>query len=567
MVREIHGKRTVKLSNRYALSCLGWVSIFTRQQMNPELPTPDPAKPATQVRWRVVLRNTAYILGALFIFLFALELMLSSLQHLGKDVAETIILATSNPFTALFIGLLITAIIQSSTATTSMTVALVASGSLTLESAVPIIMGANVGTTITSTIVSLGFLPKKKEFRRAVAAGTYHDFFNILTVFILFPLEYYFQFLSRISQTIATTFFAGKIGPMEGNYSWFGGFGSVTDWIVTSIGNGFVLIVLSLGLLFGSILFFRKVVTNMLGFGSPERFQRFFFQSPIKSFGWGVLTTAAIRSSSVTTSLVVPLVAKKIVKLRSAVPFILGANIGTTISAFIAAIGTSNTAISIAISHFLFNFIGVLIFFPIPVLKEIPIKLATGLGRITLKYRLAGLLYLLLMFFIIPFSLIYFNRNAVTVKELIYEHSEGNVASQYTVITKTFENQLMSNWIVYNDQKGVEPSQIYSVYRKGNLLIINNELFEMNRPGFCRDGQDQQGKFTMCIVETHPQLKLSADVTADSVFVFEKKYDMQNESVWRYYISSPENVLLRKEKRDSLGQVLTRDELQRISKK
>ena len=149
--------------------------------------------------WKTVLRNTAYILFALLVFLFALELMLSALQHLGKPAAETIILATSNPFTALFIGLLITAIIQSSTATTSMTVALVASGSLTLQSAIPIVMGANIGTTITSTIVSLGFLPKKKEFRRAVAAGTYHDFFNILTATILFPLEYYFQFLSNIS--------------------------------------------------------------------------------------------------------------------------------------------------------------------------------------------------------------------------------------------------------------------------------------------------------------------------------------------------------------------------------
>src|SRR6478609_9189384 len=227
--------------------------------------------PSDQNRWRIILRNTAYIIAALLSFLFALDLMISSLQHLGKTAAETIILATSNPFAGLFIGLLVTAIIQSSSTTTSMTVALVASGSITLEGAVPIIMGANVGTTITSTIVSLGFITKKKEFRRAVAAGTYHDFFNILTVIILFPLEYYFQFLSRLSQSIATSFFAQKVGPVTGNFS-FAVFGAVTEWIVASIGNGFVLIVLSLGLLFGSILFFRKVVTNMLGFGSPEKF-------------------------------------------------------------------------------------------------------------------------------------------------------------------------------------------------------------------------------------------------------------------------------------------------------
>ncbi|MBK8291849.1 MAG: Na/Pi symporter [Flammeovirgaceae bacterium] len=89
--------------------------------------------------------------------------MIASLQHLGKDAADIILLATSNPFTGLFIGLLVTALMQSSSATTAMTVALIASGSISLHGAVPIIMGANVGTTITSTIVSLGFITKKKN--------------------------------------------------------------------------------------------------------------------------------------------------------------------------------------------------------------------------------------------------------------------------------------------------------------------------------------------------------------------------------------------------------------------
>ena len=533
------------------------------EPLNPS--TPSVTKP---FRWKTFLRNTAYILGALLVFLFALELMLSSLQHLGQTAAETIILATSNPFAALFIGLLITAIIQSSTATTSMTVALVASGSLTLESAVPIIMGANVGTTITSTIVSLGFLPKRKEFRRAVAAGTYHDFFNILTVVILFPLEYYFQFLSRLSHFFAITFFNQPIGKMQGSFSMLGGgFSEMTDWLVTTIGNGFVLIILSLVLLFGSILFFRKVLTNLLGFGSPERFQRFFFRSPLKSFAWGVLTTAAIRSSSVTTSLVVPLVAKKIVKLRSAVPFILGANIGTTISAFLAAMVNSNTAISIAIAHFLFNFFGVMIFFPIPVLREIPIRLATGLGRLTLRYRLAGLLYLLVMFFFIPFSLIYFNRDAVSVTELTYLRTQQQEKSFYTVITKTFDKLAMSSWTEYSGEKNEGPARIYSVYRKNNLLIINNELFELNKPGFCRDGEDRDGKFEMCIREIIPHLVMGPTLTVDSVFIFEKKYEMGNSNTTLCYISAPANLLVKREQRDTVGNLLVAEELVKLQKK
>ena len=381
--------------------------------------------PSNNKQWKIYLRNTTYILAALLVFLFSLDLMIASLQQLGNVATETILLATSNPFTGLFIGLLVTAIIQSSSATTSMVVALVASGSITLQAAVPIIMGANIGTTITSTIVSLGFITKKKEFRRAVAAGTYHDFFNILTTLILFPLEYYFGFLSGMAKNIATNFFHEPTSTIKTNFSFLGGyFETPITFLRNSIDNGFLLALLSILLLFGSILFFRKVITQVLGFSSPEKFQRFFFKNTLKSFAWGLLTTAAIRSSTVTTSLVVPLVAKKVVKLKSAVPFILGANIGTTITAFIAATFNSNAAISIAIAHFLFNFIGVLIFLPIPLLKDLPLRLANGLGRLTLKYRLVGFSYLLFTFFFIPFLLIYLSKGIIGLQEATYERQE-----------------------------------------------------------------------------------------------------------------------------------------------
>ena len=521
-----------------------------------------------------MLRNTIYILTALLIFLFALDLMISSLQYLGKTAAETIILATSNPFTGLFIGLLVTAIIQSSSATTSMAVALVASGSLTLQSAVPIIMGANIGTTITSTIISLGFITKKKEFRRAVAAGTYHDFFNILTVVILFPLEYYYGFLSGMAQYFATTFFNEPIGPVKNDFSFLGGgFSPIIKLLINGINNGFVIALVAIALLFGSILFFRKVLTDLLGFGSQEQFQRFFFRSPMKSFAWGVLTTAAIRSSTVTTSLVVPLVAKKVVKLRAAVPFILGANIGTTITAFIAATFNSNAAISIAIAHFLFNFIGVVIFFPIPFIKEIPINLANGLGRLTLKYRLSGFLYLLVAFFFIPFSLIYLNKNAVTVRELVYEKNDpgSDVKSFYKIIVKNYENRQVSSWTVYDRMTDMEddPHKIISAYRRKNMLFINNEVFELNKPGFCRDGEDKEGKFQICVREIIPHMVLSPTLSQDSVYVFEKRaYSLSSDSSTNWsYISARDNLIVRKEKRDKHGRVLTREELSSVEVK
>jgi sodium-dependent phosphate cotransporter len=362
-------------------------------------------------RWILFGRNAILFIIGLMVFLFSLELMISSLQKLDTTVRDTILLATSNPFTGLFIGLLVTAIIQSSSATTLITVALVSSGSLSLRAAVPIIMGANIGTTITSTIVSLSFINKGKEFRRAVAAGTFHDFFNILTALILFPLELNFHLLSDLAEYLAVNVFHEQVSAVNQSFLLFPGFGLPIELISGWITNGYVLGTISILLLYGSILFFRKILTNTLGFSSQDKFKRFFFKSSFKSFGWGLLTTALIRSSTVTTSLVVPVVAKKVIGLKQAAPFILGANMGTTLTAIIAAMFNSNHGISIAITHFLFNFIGVLLFFRTPYLRFVPTWLARQLGQLTLEHRIIGFLYLLFTFFIIPFGLIYLSQN------------------------------------------------------------------------------------------------------------------------------------------------------------
>lgn len=515
----------------------------------------------------LTVRTVLYIVGALLLFLFAIDLMVSSLQHLGRTTAETIILATSNPFTGLFIGLLITAMIQSSSTTTAMVVALVASGSITLESAVPIIMGANIGTTITSTIVSLGFISKKKEFRRAVSAGTYHDFFNILTVIILFPLEYYYGFLSGISSRITAYFFetAETSEQITNTYSGLG-FDPITNWLLAIIPNGFILVVLAFALLFGSILLFRKLISNLLLVKPPEKLGRFFFQNPIKAFAWGVITTAAIRSSTITSSVVVPLVAKRVIKLKLAAPFILGANIGTTITAFIAAILYTNTAsaITIAIAHFLFNFIGVLIFFPIPALRNIPIELASYLGKLTLKYRLVGLVYLLSAFFFIPFSLIYLNRDSVETTTVTYETKNERTLTvvENKLVSKINRATQSGQWIELSNDKSTSlyaPSKIYPIYYRDNVLFVKGKMLLFSKPGFCWDGEDRAGKYKLCIDSIMPSYKVLPDVTMDSVYIYTQRY--YNDSLQRttqIYLSPLTPVVLHQTVSDLNGAVETK---------
>ncbi|MFN7372666.1 MAG: Na/Pi symporter [Cyclobacteriaceae bacterium] len=506
---------------------------------------------SSRPNWRMVAKNTAFIVLALLAFFFALDLLISSLQLLGNEAAENILLATSNPFTALFIGLLTAALLQSSSAVTTSVVALVASGSLPLQSAIPIIMGANVGTTITSTIVSLGFINKRKEFRRAVAAGTYHDFFNILTVVVLFPLEYYFGLLSKLSQFLAVQLFDEPLGPVTGDFRLLGGgVNPIIDFLLAEIPSGFVLVTLSIALLFGSIVFFRRVLTDILGLDQHGNVERFFFNWSLVSFLWGLVITALIRSSTVTTSLVVPLVAKKIVKLRKAVPFILGANMGTTITAFIAAVFNSNAAISIAIAHFLFNLFGVTLF-SMPFLREIPIGLATRLGRLTLRYRLAGFLYLLVTFFFVPFSLIYLNKDRATVTEILYrkENLVNGRTSDYRITIRAYKNEQLNTWSIYDEAARQQLRQTVTAYRKNDLLILNNEIYEFQSVGFCREGADPQGRYRMCITAIETGLKGASGVQFDSVFVFEKRYVPQpaDSVVSRVFIASRENLIVQHE--------------------
>ncbi|MDX1740461.1 MAG: Na/Pi symporter, partial [Rhodothermales bacterium] len=133
---------------------------------------------------------------ALFAFFLGLELLGSSFKLLGRDVASALIETTANPVVGLFAGVLATALIQSSSTVTSLVVSIVAGGGLTVAGAIPIVMGANVGTSITNTFVSLGHITSRDEFRLATAGATVHDMFNLLTVAILLPLEMAFGILS-----------------------------------------------------------------------------------------------------------------------------------------------------------------------------------------------------------------------------------------------------------------------------------------------------------------------------------------------------------------------------------
>lgn len=350
------------------------------------------------------------LFGLLF-FMFSIDLLTVSMTQINNDFASQLFVATNNPFVGLFIGLLMTALIQSSSTVTAMVVAVVASGSLTLGQAVPVVMGANIGTTITSTLVAFSFIMKKNVFKKALAAGVLHDVFNILTVLVLFPLEVYFGFLSESASYLTATFF--DLGDdFDGSYAYNVLFTRpLTLWLVNLLQQPVIALILAVVLVFVSIKFLSQAVMRAFMSDNLNKINKHIFQKPFLSFTYGAFFTAAVQSSTVTTSIMVPAVANRKVSLVKAFPFIIGANIGTTITASIAAIYKTDAAISLAIVHVMFNLFGALLFMPSASIRNIPVKIATFLGNESIRTRFVGFAYILLTFFVIPFLLIYFNKD------------------------------------------------------------------------------------------------------------------------------------------------------------
>lgn len=332
-------------------------------------------------------------LASLYLFLFSIELMSASFKLAGKGFAEHLLTMTSDPIAGLVIGIVATSIIQSSSTTTSITVGLVAAGTLDLRLAIPVIMGANIGTTVTNTIVSLGHVKNSKEMERAFAASTVHDFFNILSVLVLFPLELRFHPVEKTA-TVLGRFFEGAggvslVSPLKVILE------PPVHHLKDLLPHPVPLLLLAFLALFFSLsrmvrIMRRHVVGRTEGF-----FQRGLFRSDLSSYVVGWILTSLVQSSSVTTSLVVPLVGTGALSVREIYPYTLGANIGTTVTALLASFATANpAAVTVALSHMVFNLFGTAIFYP---LRALPIRLATGLGRIAARSR-RDLVYIFIVY-------------------------------------------------------------------------------------------------------------------------------------------------------------------------
>jgi sodium-dependent phosphate cotransporter len=352
------------------------------------------------------------VLALLFIFLVAVSGLGDGFKSLGRDFVESFFAASKNPFIGLMIGILATTLVQSSSVTTTMIVGFVASGTLPVAHAIPIVMGANIGTTVTNTVVSLAHMGRPEEFRRAFAVATCHDFFNYISVLVLLPLELMTGFLEKTA-TALSGFLTGMGGP---DYD-----SPIKELLKTALVpvkavvralfesqrlEAIALILLSAITIFVSLMLLVKVMRAAMETRVESLVSSALNRNAVLSIIIGIIVTVMVQSSSITTSLLVPLAGAGMLTLGQAFPITIGANIGTTVTALLAALAATGdnapAAITIALVHLLFNISGTILIYPVKRIRSIPLTAARTLANIAVRSRKWALIYVFSLFYALP---------------------------------------------------------------------------------------------------------------------------------------------------------------------
>ena len=354
--------------------------------------------------------RSALVFGLIYSFLVGVSALEKGIKIMGEDTQERLFSAVDNPLAGLSVGILGTVLVQSSSASTSVIVGLVATKGISVEAAIPMIMGANIGTTVTNTLVSLGSIRQSNEFKRAFAAATVHDFFNVMAVGVLLPIELLTGVISKIATSISDRL-VGTAGTewkspvkawVKKPVGWI-----VDGWEAVGLsGNvlGTIVVLTGLAIVLLSLTFItrnmrelvadrvEKSVNNVLGKGSGS-----------VAMLLGLVITIEVQSSSITTSILIPLAAAGVLSLRNAYPVTLGANVGTTITALLAALAASvPEALTVGLAHTTFNVLGIALLYVPRFIRYVPVRLAEGLATVAVKSPVWAVVYVMTAFIVLP---------------------------------------------------------------------------------------------------------------------------------------------------------------------
>jgi len=356
--------------------------------------------------------RAAVVIAMLYGFLVGVALLETGISGLGAGFQDGLLRQVANPVSGLFAGIVLTVLVQSSSVSTATIVGLVGSGTLDVSLAVPMIMGANIGTTVTNTLASLGSFRRRDEFRRALTAATMHDFFNLIAVAVLLPVELLTGVFTRTALALTGMLrgtdvdLATRTSPLRTAVK--APVTLVKD-LLAGLGaaprlSAVIVLTLGLGLIFLALVLITRNM-RLLVRGTLERAMNHVVGRGGGTVGIliGLLITVAVQSSTITTSILVPLVAAGLLTARSAYPITLGANVGTTVTALIASLAVTQPAgLTIALVHTLFNVTALVLVFPIRAVRDIPVRMAERFAGVAVQHPTVVAVYLFGLFLVVP---------------------------------------------------------------------------------------------------------------------------------------------------------------------
>jgi len=421
--------------------------------------------------WLQIGGGVLLVLFFLYFFLLGLELLGTAAKVIGGCAAGALFGDDTNPIAGLMIGILATVLVQSSSTTTSIIVSLVSAGTVEVKAAIYMIMGANIGTSVTNTIVAMGQMGDGDQLERAFSGATVHDMFNFMSVGILLPVELitgYLYYLTKamvedatvrddekwegplkkivsplakkiiianknVIKYVATGLDKNK-DPVESCDQFYpatcDGSATYANCKVGLIGcnkdtdecplffsdgatqkddevSGGVVLFLALVMLTVCLIGLITVLQKLLLGMSTRVIYKATNLPGVLSILVGTGITLLVQSSSITTSTLTPLVGMGVIQLEDMLPLTLGANIGTTFTGLLASLVSDKIdALQVALAHLFFNITGIIIFYPIPFMRKIPLHAARQLGKATRIFRLFPVVYILTVFIALPLLLL-----------------------------------------------------------------------------------------------------------------------------------------------------------------
>jgi len=331
----------------------------------------------------------------LYLFIFSIVLIKESFFEIGKDIFK-ITQDNLNAINGFGVGWLLTLIMQSSGATTSALIALNSVGVIGTRILIYMILGTRIGTTITALFVALLIHAKKRrDFRHGFEIGLTNLVYALPIAIFMFLFEYFFSFFSKTGNYFLTLDVPFKLKFID----------SITLPLINffSFLPKYVLVFLGIIILIVSLRKIPKFMLDLFGAGNLREKINKYMANKWKSFLIGFLITAVLLSTSITLSLLIPLIVLRLVNLRKVIPYMVGANLGGVTDAVLGGLAVGKTSLPAIFTYVSFSIIGLVWLFNIDLLLNITKYISKRTLRVSKKRAVVFLLFFILLAILLAF--------------------------------------------------------------------------------------------------------------------------------------------------------------------